>query len=741
MEPIKQTVSNPLFELKNIRKTYPFEKRPALDIDNLLIPQNSLVAVIGYSGSGKTTFLNLLGLLDKPDYDEYSKMCFYDNDNPIDLIKYKNTNKFRRKTYGFVFQEGYLLDNFTGIQNIKIPIYINRLKKDSNNIESIIKNVGLNNELVKKPHSDVSGGEAQRIAIGRAIAHQPKIILADEPTSNLDYDIGLEVMTYFKQWTVGGDGRTVIWVTHNIHQALELADSIIILKNGKHDGPYENPKNEDKLLKMLRQGDSKHESKASSYELKPISSGNIFIQFLRFWIFILRFSFSDIFPKVGKKKSGILPRIFGVKNTQKLNIFSLITVILLTLLILNISFAFKNYFIFSVSDPKINRITVTGKRLGDSVLTEKDRVLLSKMSWVDDRVYLPDQIKKNKLTKERQATLGAYGLRTRTLHCFMNPKSKHLTMNGRISLNVIAMNVHDPIFSKIYLFKPQDNNLNSLKPSEQAIDQLFLTNGIPQNDKPGMVITLRALKKELDFTHIQKNIKIDHYKAKLKTIPILGITDWLPESADVMVTEGWYLKEYAKQGRYDPDPGFELINIYVNDKINDGIPVCNALEEKNYTISGNTKATLVWIKNMTNIIFQFSTIAILGIWLLAGSSLCISYAQAIKRKQKEIGVLLAKGISKTALYCIFLLEVAIIWMISMLIVFPSYLAVMHFVRTFVKNEFAINTIETIQTIFTLPEYLLLSVLIATLILAFLTVLIGITQVLRFNVATILRSNN
>jgi len=735
----EQNSCNLLFQLNNIQKTYPSESKPALNIKKLTIPGNCLVAVIGYSGSGKTTLLNILGLLDRPDKNSEAKLMY----NQVDLLKIRNINKFRRGAYGFVFQEGYLLNNFTGIQNINIPLYINGLKYHKDKIDSILKNIGLNEDLIQKPHSDVSGGEAQRIAIGRAIVHQPNVILADEPTSSLDYDIGMEVMSYFKQWCVNGYNRTVIWVTHNIHQALELADYIIVLKNGIADGPHPTPENEDQLLSMLRQGDSASNLETKIDEIKDSKDRNKFIQLLYFCVFIFQFAVSDIFPKVGKKKGSKLSfsRIFGVKNTQKLNIFSLITVILLTLLILNISYAFKNYYIYTVADPKINRITVTGKQIGDSVLTEEDRSLLSKMSWIDDKVYLPNQIEKNTQDSGKLATLGAYGIRTRSLFCFMNPKSKNLTMNGLTSLATIAMNVEDPILSKIYLLEPYDNSLSSLKPAQQTIDKVFLKNGKPKNDKRGLVITKRALQKDLDFTKVQNMLRIDHYNAKIKNIPILGVTDWLPESAQIMVTEGWYLKEYSKQGGYDSVPGYEMINIYVNDKINDGLPVCNALEEANFKISGNTRATLVWIKNMTTIIFQFSSIAIFGIWLLAGSSLCISYAQAIKKKQKEIGVLLAKGISRIALYCIFILEVAIIWIISMIVVFPLYMSIIHFIQNYVKNEFAIKDTQALQTMFALPELLLPCVLLITLALAFITVFIGISQVLRLNVATILRSNN
>jgi len=739
---------NYLFHLKNIKKTYLTESRAALDVDDLIIPANSLVAIIGYSGSGKTTLLNILGLLDKPDEDENNTpiINFYDNkNNKTQILAIPNKNKFRRSTYGFVFQEGYLLHNLTGVQNVEIPLHVNKYKINSKNTFELLNKIGIDEDLIKRPPSGISGGEAQRIAIGRSIIHSPKVILADEPTSNLDYDIGMSVMSFYKQLCHQKENESercsVIWVTHNMHQALKLADYIIVLKNGKASGPHPNPKDEEKLIEWLRQGETKEEvHETINFSKEPINS---FIgKFFQLIYFIINFAVSDIFPKSVDRKKWILPRLIGVKNTQKLNMFSLFTVILLTLLIFSISFAFRNYFMLSASDPRINRITLSGKNIGDNVLTEEDRKALSGLTLHNSRIKWPDEVQTEEKNSGRRATMGAFGVRTRTFDCYMNPNSNNSTMSGRFPLSVIALNVEDPILTKVPVFQSKDKTFKNIKQSRTTVNQLFLSkDGQPQHKKEGVVISINALNKHLDYKKIPDKLIIDYHQATQIELPILGVTDWLPNSVNIMITEGWYIQEYINRGIYDQQPGYELINIYMEDKINDGIPVCNAIETKNYIISGNAKATLIWIKNMTNVIFRFSIIGIIGIWILAGTLLYVSYTQAIQKKQREIGVLMAKGISKPLLYSIFFVEIFIVWFISMLFVIPINKGILFGIKKIVETEFVLKQNMSIVKIFVMPDILWPGVLSCTFVIALIAVSLGVWNVLRHNIANILRTGN
>jgi len=738
---LNQSKNPILFQIKNIKKTYLLQQKPALEIDNFEIPSNCLVALIGYSGSGKTTLLNILGLIDKPDQANSSEIIMSEE---INFNTLKKLNVFRRKTFGFVFQEGYLLDNLTGFQNVKIPLNINGYKINKENIFDVLKKIKITKDHLSRPPSELSGGEAQRISIARSIIHQPRIILADEPTSSLDYDIGREVIHFFKKWCESGNNeepRSVIWATHNIHQAIEFADYIVVLKDGKPQGPFPNPKDTKKLINMLRQDDSvldnKSEDKLNINE--PITE-NFIIKLYRLMLFIISFAASDIFPKIGKKKGGLLAR-FGRKNAQKFNMYSLFCVLLFSLLILTISYAFKKYYIWTVSDPRINKIVVSGKSIGDSALTEDDRKHLASLNLEDKSV----KVQNSKINKkiETKAIMGAYGIRTRSFNCYFNPKSKEQTMSGRYSLFSIAMNVEDPILSTIQLLDSDDRLMEHIKPVGKTVDKLFISkkDGKPQNDKEGVVITKKALFEFLKYRSIPEFIMINFQKAKKIKLKVLGVTDWLPNSNSIMISEDWYIKQYLNLGIQDSLPGYELINIYLEDLINVGIPVCNILESQNYIIAGDKKATLVWIKNLTEVIFQFSAIAILGIWILAGFSLYISYAHAIKKKQKEIGVLMAKGISKLLLYSIFLLEAFIVWIISIVFVIPSYIYIIKFFKNFLKKEKIIQDINVINSIFDLPENVLICTIAATLLLAFCAVFIGVYQVLKNNIAYILKSDN
>ncbi len=738
----------PLFELSNVRKTYPSREKSALDIKKIVIPRNGLVAVIGYSGSGKTTLLNILGLLDKPDSNQHEdvKILYYPDDNskPEKMNgDISDVNKFRRTNFGFIFQEGYLMSNLTGQANVEIPLHVNGYEVRKERIKDFFHKVGINDNQEHRLPSYISGGEAQRMAVIRSIAHCPKVILADEPSSNLDHDIGMQVMHFLKNWCNENEERSVIWVTHNIHQAIELADYILVLKNGEAFGPYLNRKNEDDILRMLRQGEEIQYNNAIISDRKPDKAEN---PLFRLFSFSISFAVSDIFPKTGKISQGILPRFIGRKNAQILNMLSLFMVILLTLLFLGISFAFKNYFVLSVSDPRINRITVNGRVIGDTTLTEEHRQALSSLVWAESvsvtEVVWPEKLRKENLKPIREATMGAYGMRTRTIDCYMNPEGEGLTMSGKFGLSTIAINAEDPILTKMPLLTSPDKKMDNLILTDKMVNTLFLDKeGKTEHEKEGIVITHTALKKFLAFSEVPENLKIDHLRAETKFLPIMGVVDWLPFSAHIMVTDAWYLQQFWRGGVSDPKPGFELLNIYVEDKIKDGIPVCDAIESMGFVIAGNTKNTLKWINNITDVIFKFSNLALMGVWILAGTSLFVSYAQAIKKKQKEIGVLMAKGITRRMLYVVFWIEILFIWGISVVGTVPVYFGLFGFIKEFVQREFALKQTLNIEAIFNMPDMLWPGVLLSTLALAFITVFFGVRQVLKYDIATILRTGN
>jgi putative ABC transport system ATP-binding protein len=195
---------------------------------NLEIQEGEFVSIMGPSGSGKSTLMNLLGCLDTPTGGNYLL-------DDIDVSKLKDDNlaEIRNKKIGFVFQTFNLLPRLNVIQNIQLPLnYSGHLNGSKNkirdNIETIIKSVGLDGWQKHKP-SELSGGQRQRVAIARALITGPAIILADEPTGNLDSITGEEIMSIFQE--LNSQGKTIILVTHEPDVA-NHSTRIIYLKDG-----------------------------------------------------------------------------------------------------------------------------------------------------------------------------------------------------------------------------------------------------------------------------------------------------------------------------------------------------------------------------------------------------------------------------------------------------------------------------------------------------------------------------
>ena len=175
----------------DLRKTYGkgIAEVHALDNVSLTINKGEFVAIVGTSGSGKSTLLNMLGGLDKPDAGTVSI-----DGNELQKMKDEMLTIFRRRKIGFVFQAFNLVPVLNVFDNITIPIELDGKKPDKNYIEELISILGLNDKVNSLPNQ-LSGGQQQRVAIARALASKPAIILADEPTGNLDTKTGLDVLT------------------------------------------------------------------------------------------------------------------------------------------------------------------------------------------------------------------------------------------------------------------------------------------------------------------------------------------------------------------------------------------------------------------------------------------------------------------------------------------------------------------------------------------------------------------
>lgn len=217
-----------LIELKNIKKTYKTGaiEYTALKNINLIVNKNDYIALMGTSGSGKSTLMNILGALDTPTAGSYQL-----RGESVDSLNDEELSVFRNKEIGFVFQTFNLLPKLNAIENVALPLlYANVSKKErTERAIEMLKKVGLAEQINNKPN-EMSGGQRQRVAIARALINNPSIILADEPTGNLDSKTSLEVMNFFK--SLHEAGNTIILVTHELEIA-KYAQKTIVLKDGE----------------------------------------------------------------------------------------------------------------------------------------------------------------------------------------------------------------------------------------------------------------------------------------------------------------------------------------------------------------------------------------------------------------------------------------------------------------------------------------------------------------------------
>ena len=210
-------------EFKNVFKEYGMGEITitALDNTNFEIEKGELVVIVGPSGAGKTTALNLLGGMDKLT----SGQIIVDG-KEINKLKNKEMIKYRREDIGFVFQFYNLVQNLTALENVELATQI---CMNSLNPKEVLEKVGLKERMNNFP-SQLSGGEQQRVAIARAIAKNPKLLLCDEPTGALDYKTGKQILKLLQD-TSRKENMTVVIITHN--QALTpMADKVINFKNG-----------------------------------------------------------------------------------------------------------------------------------------------------------------------------------------------------------------------------------------------------------------------------------------------------------------------------------------------------------------------------------------------------------------------------------------------------------------------------------------------------------------------------
>jgi putative ABC transport system ATP-binding protein len=213
--------------LRNVRRTYYLgEPVHALDGVSLSLPEGSFTAVMGPSGSGKSTLMNMVGCLDTPDEGTVEV-----DGQDVGSLSGNERATLRGTTLGFIFQQFNLMPRLTAAENVTIPMVFNNAVDVGRRerAETLLERVGLGDRLDHTP-PELSGGQRQRVAIARALVNEPSLVLADEPTGNLDTGTGAEIMDLFAE--LHDEGRTILMVTHERHIA-EHADRIIHLVDGQ----------------------------------------------------------------------------------------------------------------------------------------------------------------------------------------------------------------------------------------------------------------------------------------------------------------------------------------------------------------------------------------------------------------------------------------------------------------------------------------------------------------------------
>ncbi len=227
MDRERSFIMKPILETKDLVKYYGegAGQVRAIDHTDIAVEHGEFVAVVGRSGSGKSTLLHMLGGLDRPDS---GKVLIEGRD--ICALKDEQLAVFRRRKIGFIFQDYNLMPALNVWENVVLPIGLDGKKVNREFVMDIVKSIGMEEKLHAMPNQ-LSGGQKQRVAIARALASRPAIILADEPTGNLDSKTEMEVITILKN-CVHKYGQTLVMITHD-ETIAQMADRVVVIADGK----------------------------------------------------------------------------------------------------------------------------------------------------------------------------------------------------------------------------------------------------------------------------------------------------------------------------------------------------------------------------------------------------------------------------------------------------------------------------------------------------------------------------
>ena len=221
-------MTNPIVEVRNITKIYslPSGDVVALDDLSLTIDDGEFIAIMGPSGSGKSTLMNQLGCLDVP---TKGKLLIAGTD--VRTLNDYDLTRLRLNTLGYIFQRYNLIPLLTAYENVEYPYILrNRKRDDTGRVRRLLESVGITRKMARHRPSELSGGQQQRVAIARALINEPRILICDEPTGNLDTRTGIQIMDMLTG--LNEKGNTIIMVTHNPETA-KYADRTVVIRDGR----------------------------------------------------------------------------------------------------------------------------------------------------------------------------------------------------------------------------------------------------------------------------------------------------------------------------------------------------------------------------------------------------------------------------------------------------------------------------------------------------------------------------
>jgi len=654
---------------------------PALDIKELDIPGGEVVALIGISGSGKTTLLNILGLLDEPDRGAASSIRL-DGRELLGLTEAESRRL--RGSFGFVFQQGYLLENLPSRENVRIPPQLQGLDPLHEDIKKMLGWVNLGNGEGARRPGNLSAGQRQRIAVLRALSHGPKVVFADEPTSSLDKENAEGVLQILREWCKGDRERTVLLVTHDTAAAVKYADRAILMSHGRAGSPFPlegvSAQELNNRLATFTEAEGTTEHSGTPDEKKgPLdwprfkrSRSPRLAMFGVCW----KMAWHDIFSRVARtRETSWFRRLFPFRMLQFQSMASLSLALLLALFFARLFLALSGYLVHSVSDPRMNQILVLRHRTGAKGLDGDDLKQLASLAWIDGKIRTPPPGKK---VSSRSVIIMASPAR----NVQISAESARCEYPRPCSPTMLAVSV--PVTDKILAKIPvlEGPNIEQLKESRQSIRSLFVKpeSRIPPGMDPDLIpdealdpvkfgiVCTPGILKTLGYDAVPAALKVTFFtkgENRVENLPVLGTAWELPADKEAMITEGLFLQEYFKGG-LDPEPDYNQISLYVKDLLGDGLPLCDTLAAMDYAITEGERGKLEWVVRLIGYIEIFALVASAGLLIVVLGQLTKSFWEAIRRKEREIGVLLAYGIRFWDLALTFWLEVAIIWCVAAL---------------------------------------------------------------------------